>query len=80
MDDTVWGGGTVRRVSRLVLTCICLRRTWHEALTCAVWIDSHVYMSGFRSDLSSYHEVVTMHTCSSDLKRVIIIITIILHM
>jgi hypothetical protein len=32
---------------RLVLTCTCLIRTWREALGCPVWIDSHVYMSGF---------------------------------
>ncbi len=24
----------------------CLRRTWHEALSCSVWIDSHVDMFG----------------------------------
>jgi hypothetical protein len=54
MDDTVFGGGIVRRVSRLVLTRTCLRRTWHEALSCPVWIDSHVYMPGFRTHLSSY--------------------------
>jgi hypothetical protein len=62
MDDTVSGGGIVQRVSRLVLTCTCLRRTWHEALSCPVWIDCHVHMSGFRNDLSSYHKVVAMHT------------------
>ncbi len=45
MDDTVWGSGIVQRVSRPVLTCTCLRRTWHEALSCPVWIDSHVFMS-----------------------------------
>jgi hypothetical protein len=27
-----------------------------------VWIDCHVHMSGFRTDLSSYHMVVAMHT------------------
>jgi hypothetical protein len=32
----------VRKVSRLVLTCTCLRRAWHEALSCPVWIESHV--------------------------------------
>jgi hypothetical protein len=52
----------VRRVSRLVLTCTRLRRAWHEALNCPVWIDSHVYMSGFRTDLSRYHRVVAIHT------------------
>ncbi len=46
MDDTVWGGGIVRGVSRLVLTCTCLTRTWHEALNCPNWIDSHIYVSG----------------------------------
>jgi hypothetical protein len=34
----------------------CLRRAWREALSCPVWIDSHVYMSGFRTHLSSYIE------------------------
>ncbi len=43
-------------------TCTCLRRAWHEALGCPVWIDSHVYMSGFRTDLSTYHRVVAIHT------------------
>jgi hypothetical protein len=52
----------VRRVSRFVLPCPCLRRAWHEALSCPVWIDSHVYMSGFRTDLSRYHRVVAIHT------------------
>ncbi len=40
-----------RRVSRHVLTCTCLRRTWREALSCSVWIDSHIYM--FRLGLIS---------------------------
>jgi hypothetical protein len=68
----------VRRVSRLVLTCMCLRRAWHEALGCPVWIDSHVYMSGFRTDLSSYHRVAATHTESSDTKRVIVIIIVVI--
>jgi hypothetical protein len=58
MDDTVSWGGIVRRVSRHLLTCTCLRRTWHEAVDCAIWMDSHVYMS----DLFSYHKMVGMHT------------------
>jgi hypothetical protein len=52
----------VRRVSTLVLTCTCLRRAWHEALSCPVWIDSHVHMCGLRTDLSRYHRVVAIHT------------------
>ncbi len=52
----------VWRVLRLVLTCTCLRRAWHEALSCPVWIDSHVYMSGFRTDLYRYHRVVAIHS------------------
>jgi hypothetical protein len=40
----------------------CLRRARHEALSCPVWIDSHVYMSGFRTDLCRYHRVVAIHT------------------
>jgi hypothetical protein len=41
-----FGGPVLFRVSRHVLTCTCLGRTWHEALSCPVWIDSHVYMFG----------------------------------
>jgi hypothetical protein len=52
----------VWRVSGLVLICTCLRHAWHEALTCPVWIDSHVHLSGFRTDLSRYHRVVAIHT------------------
>ncbi len=74
MNDIVWRGGIVQRVSRLVLTRTCLRHTWHEALRCPVWIDCHVHMSGFRTDSSSYHKVVAKHTYSSDWKRVVIII------
>jgi hypothetical protein len=36
----------VWRVSKLVLTCTCLRRTWHEALSSPGWIYSYVYMYG----------------------------------
>jgi hypothetical protein len=62
MDDIVWRGGIVQRVSRLVLSRTCLRHTWHEAPNCPVWIDCHVHMSGFRTDSSSYHKVVAKHT------------------
>jgi hypothetical protein len=62
MDDIVWRGGIVQRVSRLVLTRTCLRNTWHEALSCPVLIDCHVHMSGFRTDSSSYQYVVAKHT------------------
>ncbi len=62
MDDIVWRGGIVQRVSRLVLTWTCLRHTWHEALGCPVWIDCHIHMSVFRTDLSSYHKVVAKYT------------------
>ncbi len=46
MADTVLGGGTVRVVTWHVFTCMCLRRTWHEALRCSFWNDSHVDMFG----------------------------------
>jgi hypothetical protein len=46
MDDTVWGVGTVRVFYTHVFTCTCLRRTWHEALCCSVWVDSRVDMFG----------------------------------
>jgi hypothetical protein len=39
-----------------------LRHTWHEALSCPVWIDCHVHLSGFRTDSDSYHKVVAKHT------------------
>ncbi len=61
MDDIVWRGDIVQRVSRLVLTRTCLRHTWHEGVSCPVWIDCHFHMSGFRTDSSSYHKVVAKH-------------------
>jgi hypothetical protein len=33
-----------------------------HSLSCPVWIDCHVHMSGFRTDSSIYHTVVAKHT------------------
>jgi hypothetical protein len=43
---------TLHFYSRHVLTRTCFRRTWREALSCSVWIDSHIYM--FRLGLISH--------------------------
>jgi hypothetical protein len=45
-----------------VTQCQVMEYAVQKWLSCPVWIDSHVYMSGFRTDLSSYHKVVAMHT------------------
>jgi hypothetical protein len=79
MDDTVWGGSTVRVVLRHVFNCMCLGHTWHEALSCSVWLDSHVDMFGLGLIyLSMYMMVVEMHTWSLDWKRVIIITIVVI--
>jgi hypothetical protein len=67
----------------LLFTSMCLRCTWHEALSCSVWIDSYVDM--FRLGLiylsiylSIYMMVDEMHTWSPDWKRVVIMLLLLL--
>ncbi len=47
----------------------------HEALSCSVWIDSHVDMFGLGLIYVS-RMVVEMHTWSPDWKRVVIVVFI----